>query len=324
VYVDDLLLMGSPAQCSIIARRLQSQFQLTSLGPVKYILGMEVHINYERRIVFFSQSTYIKGILKMFHMTDCHGVATPESKHEASEARQLDKDEDMPYRSIVGKIQYLVSCTRPDLAHANRHLGQFNHCYEWKHFVQAKRVLRYLKQTEDYGLLFQIQDATPTKVDVYTDSNYADDGDRRSVMGYATQIDGCTVSYKSKKQEGVALSTTEAEYVAMCEGARDSVFIKRLCIELGATCDAPNLLCDNTSAVFLSNRPGKHNTLKHVDIKYHYTRQLVNEGKLIVKHIDTEDQVADIFTKPLARVKFEKFRGLLGVVPFESWMSASN
>jgi hypothetical protein len=135
-----------------------------------------------------------------------------------------------------------------------------------------------------------------------------------------TQVDGNTISYASKKQGGVALSTTESEYIAMCEGARDSVFITLLCTELCVLFNQPTLWCDNQASVCLSMKPGKHSAHKHVDVKYHFTRSLVNEKKLVVRHVSTVDQTADIFTKPLDRVKFEKFRTMLGVIQYELWM----
>jgi hypothetical protein len=161
----------------------------------------------------------------------------------------------------------------------------------------------------------------PTRVEVFTDAEYGSHDDRKSVMGYVTQIDGNSISYASRKQKVVSLSTTEAEYIAMCEGAKDSVFITQLCKEFCVDYELPILWCDNEASICLSKKPGKHNAMKHVDIKYHYTRSLVDANRLVVKHVGTNEQTADIFTKALERVKFEKFRKMLGVVKHELWMN---
>jgi hypothetical protein len=210
VYVDDLLILCEPATCKEISDALRAQFQLTDLGPVRFLLGIEVHIDVEEGAIFLSQATYIFTILKRFHMLECNGVATPESKIEST--TKPPKDQDMPYREIVGAIQYLVSGTRPDIAHATRFLGQFNSCFDWSHFQKTKRVLRYLKATQDHGLLIKVSRDVLARVEVFTDADYAnDESDRKSVSGYVSQTDGDSIAYASKKQEVTAISTSEAE-----------------------------------------------------------------------------------------------------------------
>jgi hypothetical protein len=214
----------------------------------------------------------------------------------------------MPFREIVGAIQYLVSGTRPDIAHAKRFLGQFNSCFEWSHFQKAKRVLRYLKAGQHYGLPVKISRDGPARVDVFTDADYAnDESDRKSVSGYVSQIDGYSIAYASKKLEITAISTSEAEYVAMHEGARDIVWVCKLLDELKLEYVRPP-------------RSGATIKFKHVDVKYHFTRDLVDK-RMLIEHCSTHTMPADIFTKPLDRVKFERFREMLRVVKRPSWLS---
>ena len=225
---------------------------------------------------------------------------------------------DMPYREIVGALQYLVSGSRPDIAHAVRKLGQYMSCFDQQHYAQAKRVLRYLKTTFDYGLRMQVHHdrvIQPVDLVVYTDADYANDSeDRKSVSGYVILLDGATVSYGSRKQGINALSTMDAEYYAMHEGTKDVQWLKKLCEELMVDYKKPRLLSDNMAAIYLSEKPGKHHHVKHIENKFHYVRSLVQDKRLTTEYVNTQEQVADVMTKALARVKFVKFRTMLGVV----------
>ncbi|KAJ0391590.1 hypothetical protein P43SY_011493 [Pythium insidiosum] len=320
VYVDDLLIMGIKSSCERLSQQLRTHFELTSLGQVRYLLGIEVSFSPTRDSIFLSQATYIETILKRFNMTSCNGVATPESKHETL-SHEKTRHENMPYREIIGAIQYLVSGTRPDLAHATRYLGQFNAHFEWGHYQKAKRVLRYLRHSTDFGLVIKLDKQDTPLLETFTDADFANDAtDRKSVSGYVTQLDGNTISYASKKQGVVALSTAEAEYVAMHEGARDIMWLGALLDELGLPFKKPpTLWCDNMSTVHLSTKPSKHSKMKHVDVKYHFTRNLVEKEKLATRHCGTNEMPADTLTKPLDRVKFERFRDMLGVRSKATW-----
>jgi hypothetical protein len=159
-------------------------------------------------------------------------------------------------------------------------------------------------------------------VETFADADFANDvTDRKSITGYVSQIDGNTITYASKKQGITALSTSEAEYVAMHDGACDIVWLCRLLDEIKLKYVKPLTLWKST--VYLTEWPGKHAKFKHVDPKYHYTRDLVDLKKIQTKHCSTNDMPADILTKGLERVKFERFRSMLGVVKKEVWMDGS-
>ncbi|KAE9223517.1 hypothetical protein PF002_g14939 [Phytophthora fragariae] len=153
------------------------------------------------------------------------------------------------------------------------------------------------------------------RVEAYSDADYANDKeDHQSVSGYVTMVNGSVVSYGSRKQGLNAQSTMESEYIAMNEGARDIMWLRGLCDELRWRYDTPKLWCDNTAAIALSKKPRKHNGSEHIENRFHYVRNLEDRELLEVQHCRTDQMTADILTKPLARVKFEFFCSLLGVV----------
>lgn len=308
VYVDDLLLMGPSDLCAQVAQQLAEEYELTVLGPVKYLLGVEILVDRQRRHAVFCQRQYIREVLKRFHMSDCNSVATPEALH--AEVVQPDKtDSSSPYRELVGALQYLVSASRPDIAHAVRHLSKYLSCFDHTHYAMAKRVLRYLAGTADYGLVMDIPVGNNVELMCYTDADYANDpDDRKSVSGFVTFVNGNVVSYGSRKQEINAQSTTEAEYIAMNEGTRDLLWLTDLCKELSWPSAKPELRGDNKSCIFLTAKPGKHSKTKHIQNKFHLVRHLVEAERLRTSHVGTNDMIADIFTKALPTIKFERCR----------------
>ncbi|KAE9016164.1 hypothetical protein PR001_g7958 [Phytophthora rubi] len=232
VYVDDILLLGPTDLCRSVAQQLAEEFELTALGPVKYLLGVEILIDPLRKEVVYCQRQHVKDILKRFNMESCNGCATPEGTTPQQLRAPMDKSY-LPYRELVGALQYLVSASRPDIAHGVRNLGKYLSNYTYEHYFMAKRVLRYLASTVDYGLVNTIGTGSRVTVACFTDADYANDvDDRKSISGYVTMLDGNVVSYASRKQEINAQSTTEAEYVAMNEGTKDLLWMLGLCLEL--------------------------------------------------------------------------------------------
>ncbi|KAG3153160.1 hypothetical protein C6341_g16043 [Phytophthora cactorum] len=272
VYVDDLLLMGTRDLCAKIAAALQETFELTTMGTVKYLLGIEILIDRPNRHIVYCQKRYVPEVLKRFHMSDCNGCATPEA-------------------TTPSTAVYLVNASWPDIAHATRHLGKFLATYDHTHYAQAKRVVRYLKATCDYGLVMDVPDGTAANVRCYLDADYANDSvDRRSIRGYVNMLDGNVMSYASRKQEINVLSTCEAKYAAMSEATK-------------------------YEQSRLITKPGKHSKSKHIDNKYHMVRRNVGLKLLTMQHIATEQMIVDIMTKPLAVVKLTRFRKAMKVLP---------
>ncbi|XP_053598339.1 uncharacterized protein LOC128668762 [Microplitis demolitor] len=218
-----------------------------------------------------------------------------------------------PYKKLVGSLMYLAVCTRPDIAHTVSVLAQFNDKPNDHHWGAAKRLLRYLKGTADYSLKY----SKPLgKLIGYADASWANDTkDRRSYTGYTFLLGGAAVSWQSKKQKTVALSTAEAEYMALTEAAKESIHLNRFMEELGMDQSiSGEIFCDNRSAKMLAENPAFHSRTKHIDIRYHFIREKVREGLIKVESISTDDMVADIFTKALPAIKHVKHCENLGLL----------
>ncbi|KAE9060389.1 hypothetical protein PF006_g31650 [Phytophthora fragariae] len=310
--------MGPRQLCEEVAASLQETFELTTIGTVKYLLGVEILINKTRKQIVYSQRQYVLEVLKRFHMENCNGSATPEATTPSSVEVPATK-EYLPYRELVGALQYRVSASRPDIAHATRHLGKYLACYDHTHYAQAKRVDRYLKANSDYGLVMDVQPGQGVEVCAYSDADYANDPvDRRSISGYVTMLDNNVISYASRKQEINSLSTCEAEYVVMAEATKDLICLAGLCKELGWKHPVPLLLGDNQGAIALTAKPGKHSKSKHIDNKYHMVRRNVELKLITTQHVGTDAMVADVMTKALGVVKFTQFRTAMKVLPLLS------
>ena len=187
---------------------------------------------------------------------------------------------------------------------------------EQSHLVAAKRVLRYLKGTNDYGVLFPIQTGRSNHQLIgYSDSDWCGDKvDRRSTSGYVFKFMNAVISWSSKKQNIVALSSCEAEYVSASDAAQQMLWLESLLDELKVGYVKPvQLLVDNKSAISLAKNPVAHGRSKHIETRFHFIRDQVNKKKLELVYCTTEDQLADVFTKPLRVERFEKLRDMLGV-----------
>ena len=226
----------------------------------------------------------------------------------------IDKTLQKWYRKVVGSLNHLATYTRPDLAYAISCLSRHLQNPSKDHEAAAKRVLRYLNGTLGHGLTLQCRSNEPIAFG-YSDSDWAGDaGTRRSTSGYAFFVAGGLVSWKSRRQSIVTLSSTEAEYVALAEAFREAAWLRGLLTELGfdkSSLEPLLVLEDNQSTIHLTTNHANSNRTKHVDVRNHYCRQEFNLGHVDVQYVPTELQVADGFTKPLKTVKWQKFLSLL-------------
>lgn len=217
------------------------------------------------------------------------------------------------FRQIVGSLFYLT-ITRPDISFSVGVVSQFMDKPCESHLIAAKRILRYIKGTLNFGLLYQQH--TPFLLTGFVDADWAGDlNDRRSTTGYCFNMGSTAISWCSKKQSTVALSSCEAEYVAASMATQECIWLKRLIQEMLSALDHPiPIHCDSESAIKLAGNPVFHARTKYIETHYHFVREMVLTRDIQLQKIRTDDQIADIFTKALGKAKFEVFRGALGIV----------
>jgi hypothetical protein len=314
LYVDDIILTASSQQLlSRVIDALKKEFAMKDLGPLHHFLGMSV----QRRgdALFLSQQQYALDILARHGMTDCKPCSTPvDTCAKASADGGPAVADPTNYRSLAGALQYLTF-TRPDIAYAVQQICLHMHDPRESHLAAAKRILRYLRGTLDYGLV--IPRSSPTQLIVYTDADWVGCPDtRRSTSGYAVFLGGSLVSWSSKRQHTVSRSSAEAEYRAVANGVAEVSWLQQLLQELHHPLHSACLVyCDNVSAVYLSTNPVQHQRTKHVEIDLHFVRERVAVGAVRVLHVPTTSQFADVFTKGLPSSVFTEFRSSLNVRP---------
>lgn len=230
VYVDDLLIFTNQKGLrENLKKNLQKQFEMKDLGTAKRCIGMNISRNTEERKLWIDQKDYVEAILKKHQMMDCKAVDTPlESGLDFSESNN-NENIDVPYQETIGSLLYLSQISRPDIAYAISLLSRYNNCYTMTHWNAVKRVLRYLKGTVNYRLEFNSESA----FDAYCDADWGNKlNDRYSVTGSCIKVNGGLISWYSKRQKTVALSTTEAEYMALSFTVQEALWIKQLISEV--------------------------------------------------------------------------------------------
>jgi hypothetical protein len=233
IYVDDLMVASdNPRKLQRLKSELSKSFEMKDLGPLSFCLGIEFTQDVKKQTITMSQSKYIKETLSRFNMENCKGVTTPINPNEKLSKEMCPKTEEekkavemLPYQSLVGSLMYLAVSTRPDIAHAVSMLSQFNANFGEQHWRAAKRVLRYLKNTENLGLMFK---KSGQELVGYADADWgASIDDRRSYTGYVFNFANAAVSWESRKQRTVAMSSTEAEYMALSESTKEAIHLKQ-------------------------------------------------------------------------------------------------
>jgi hypothetical protein len=307
LYVDDLLIASNcKTLCAKLKVNLNKRFEMKDLGIVQVCLGIEFNW-LPNGTCLLNQSKYIENILSRFNMQECKPIGCPIeggarlSKDMApkteEEIREMEK---VPYRNAVGSLIYLVTGTRPDLAVATSTVAKFCENPGPAHWTAVKRILRYLKGTSDWGLLFNPKNDTLVG---YSDADWAGDPDsRRSTTGYLFTIGGVPVSWKSKKQATVALSTAEAEYMALATAAQEVSWLRKFLVNFGLDQNEATVIFeDNQGCIALAKNPVSHERTKHIDIRYHFIRELIEAKMIDLQYLPTEEMLADLLTKGMAR-----------------------
>ncbi|KAK9066710.1 hypothetical protein SSX86_014033 [Deinandra increscens subsp. villosa] len=313
LYVDDMLLACDSVQVIKDTKEmLSSRFEMKDLGQARKILGMQIQRDRKNRMLKLTQEAYANKILETFSMKGCKPVSTPgvpnlklsleDSPKTDDERKYMEK---VPYANAVGSLMYLMVCTRPDIGHSVSVVSRYLTNPGKAHWEAVKWLLRYVAGTTHVGLCFGIPGKTVSCVEGFVDSDYANDLDRgRSQTGYAFQVLGNIVSWKASLQHVVALSSTEAEYMALVEAVKEALWLSRFCDELGLNAEDTLIHCDNMGAVQLSKNSVFHERTKHIRVRLHFIREVINSGEVLVNYIPTSENAADMLTKSLSKLKF--------------------
>ena len=312
LYVDDLFITGESRLIEGCKRDLATEFEMKDIGLMHYFLGLEVW--QEDGHIFLGQGRYAVDILSRFHMADCRPMSTPMitnwKKLHASDSSLVDPT---LYRQLIGSLMYLVN-TRPDICFAVNTLSQYMVEPRRVHWSAAKHVLRYLQGTVEYGLDYR--QGSGVRLVRYTDSDWAGCAvDWKSTSGCCFGLGSAVVSWLSRKQKSVALSSTEAEYIAASQASCEAIWLRKMLVGLFDLELRPTVIhCDNQNCIKLTENPVFHDRSKHIEIRYHFIRDWVQRGAVKLEYVSTDEQVADILTKSLPRGKHIYFRDKMGVV----------
>ncbi|KAG8488055.1 hypothetical protein CXB51_018006 [Gossypium anomalum] len=284
---------------------MTKEFEMTDIGEMSYFLGVEVkQMKYG---TFVSQKKCAEQILRKFNMKDCKPVAMPaELGMKLSVDSSREPVNSTLFKSIIGILRHLT-IMRPDIIYAVGIVNRYMEKPKQDHLIAAKRILRYIKGTMDQGLFYTHSQSS--KLVGYSDSDYGGDlDDRKSTSGYFFHIGFAAFSWSSKKQQTVALSTCEAEDMAVATCTCQAIWLKNILGELSIIKGPITIYVDNKSTISLAKNPVSHCRSKHIDTKYHFIQEQVKNKNVELVYCRTEDELADIFTKPLKADIFDKLK----------------
>lgn len=312
-HVDDLAIIGESAFTTRVTSDLSKCFEVSSDEELHHFLSLKITRDIPNQLLYLSQEHYINEMSARFVRTPIK-VSTPTDSFFKDLAARSSSETPSPgnYASIVGALLWVAQCTRSDVAFAVNQLSQFLRDPSESHWLAAIRVLNYLASTK----ALRLQLGGDLLCSGYSDSDWAEDKQtRHSTSGYTYRVGIGAISWKSRKQRTISLSSTEAKYKAMSVSTKEALWLKHLLTELHLRPqDSIPLHVDNEGAEALAQNPSHHSRTKHIHARYHFIRECIEAGDVRVLHVSTKDMLADMLTKPLARVLLERHRGMFGIV----------
>ena len=320
IWVDDGIIAASTQKLvDETLSSLREEYKMSSTGEVDWFLGTKIDIDQKVGKLTVTSEKYLMDIVSKFGQQDCKGKDTPSqpgmylTKHTSTD-EERNRMENVPFAEVCGSLLYAVN-TRPDIAYSVHNICRHMQNVHPSHWTAAKRIVAYLKKHPKLGMTYERKNDPRERLELigYSDSDFAQDPiSRKSTTGYVIYLGGSVVAFKTKLQPIVTLSSTGAEFVAGCACAKEMMSIKHLLDDIGIPLTStPVLKMDNTSAATIAGKPTFSGRSKHLEVRYFYLKQLVQEGLLDIQYVQTTDNIADFFTKPLARVVFERLREAL-------------
>ena len=329
VSTDDILVAcDNVGDLLAVKEMLCNRFEMKDRGEIRQHLAMHISRDRISRTISIHQSPYIRSVIEKFGMSNCTPCNTPlivnagrllYREKKALSDSERNHMQSVPYQEAVGSLIYISITTRPDIAAAVGIVGQFVSNPGLVHWKAVKRIFRYLQGTVDLSLVLGGHHGGPVNIRGLCDSDWASDvDDRKSRTGYLFYIQGSLISWKSSKQQSVATSSTEAEYMAAYHATCEAIWLRRILGELGfSQSNATNIEEDNSSCIAITKNPVYSNRLKHVDIKYHFTRNCVSNGDVKFIYCPTAYMTADCLTKGLPERVFRKFRDDMNITTYQ-------
>ena len=319
VWVDDLLLFtNAEKRMKQLKRELGELFEVTDLGEPSKIVGIEISRDRKAGTLRLTQTKYIESLLRQYGLENANAVGMPMDPNIKLCAVQNNEpgDRSNSYASLIGSLMYLAVATRPDITYAVYQLAAYTANPGMQHWTAAKRVLRYLAGTKDWGITYRKNPSfDSTKIfHGYSDANFAGNEDGTSVTGFVFKSAGAAISWNSKRQRNILQSTTETEYMGLNEATREAVWLRNLFQELGFDQTKPTIIYgDNQGSLSTAVNPQFHKRTKHFQVKMFYVREQIQNEIIKVKYCPTAEMTADIFTKPLPKPKHLTHTSHLGM-----------
>ena len=316
VYVDDFLVIGLPKEIEQFKVKLQQYMEIKDLGCLSDLLSLKCAKTNENGLIV-SQERYITDILHEFGMDACKGVSMPLEVGSVIRER-CSTDENVfdktLYRKAIGCLLYLAGGTRPDISNAICRLSQYCECPTKQDWKNVQHVFRYLSKTSDHSLHYH---KTCHQIKVYSDADWGNDrNDGKSFTGYVIILAGGPIIWRSKKQSCVASSSTQAEYMAMYHTVTEVQWLTSFLQEIGQAkfCQSPvEIMVDNRAAMAIASNDNISDCSKHFRIKFFYVKETVENGEAVFKYVNTDENIADLLTKPLPGIKTKRFCTALGL-----------
>jgi len=314
LFVDDVFVLDSNIhRLERTKKYLASVFEMKDLGPVNHMLGIRVKREGSKGTIRLDQEAYIDKILDKFQMTNCSPTSIPLDPGLKLEKPDPEEEIDVPYQQLIGSLNYLAVATRPDISNTVSRLAQFNKSHGEQHWNAALNLLRYLKKTKSFSLVYR----KTGRLDVvgFCDADYGSCLiDRKSYSGYVFTIGrGGPISWESRKQATVAQSSTESEYLALSEAGKEALFLRHTYSELAGDQGPVTIYNDSQSAQCLTKDSKVNRKTKHIDLRAHAIRDYISKGEVSVKYLDTNQMPADVLTKPLPYTKHKSCIELLSI-----------
>lgn len=313
VHVDDIFAVGEKERCDKFGRDLNEMVPVKNLGELRWYSGCFYERDFDRGVLKISQQTYAEELAGEYGVEWGKDVPLP-VETKLTEYDENEESVSFRFRELVGSLMWLSTQTRPDISNAVRAVARYCASPKQVHWRAALGILGYIRRTSWMGITFQRNVVGGLSMQVFADADYASKAtDRRSVSGGIIMCGGSCVSWFSRTQKCVTLSTTEAEYVAMAEVLKEALFLRQvwrfMLPKAGMPCIP--LFEDNEGAIQIARNPVTNSNSKHIDVRYHFIRDLVARKEISISHVSSELQHADFLTKAISKKSFEDHRNFV-------------